>query len=417
MQGAPSNEPPPFLQRASQHNFPARPQKPEANFRAHHEVDPEDFEAAAEAIGGALDDEEGAEDDESEEEDDDDERDHGLGEESSTETEPEESEEEEPSLQAGLPPHVEALPTNAEGPNTWIREQYKEYCRDLSANHIELDANEQAAVRLMVLLRNKKAPLNAYKALMEWHVREKGDINEHQAINEAPSYINRKAMLRKLGKRYNFLNKYPYQKKVKLPVSGTVIRQTLHYAPAVIQGLLTDPRLRDAEYLFYNDDPLAPPPKKHVTVGDLHTGKAFRDTHKVLITPGKREQLLPIIVYTDGSAVSHFHNMELIQVKVSLGFWSRNTRKKEESWGILGYIEQVHKDGGQGSELWAKANHMEAQDGIDLEDGESQCESLQGVGNEKKQDYHAQLASILEGLKDLIETGFLWDMRYKDVFY
>ena len=79
MQGAPSNEPPPFLQRASQHNFPARPQKPEANFRAHHEVDPEDFEAAAEAIGGALDDEEGAEDDESEEEDDDDERDHGLG--------------------------------------------------------------------------------------------------------------------------------------------------------------------------------------------------------------------------------------------------------------------------------------------------------------------------------------------------
>ena len=102
--------------------------------------------------------------------------------------------------------------------------------------------------------------------------------------------------------------------------------QTLHYAPAVIQQLLTDPRLKDAEYLFYDDDPLGSPPKHHTKIGDIHTGKAFRATYRKLeIDPEKREQLMPIVVCIDGSAVSHFHDMELVQLKVSLGFWSRTT--------------------------------------------------------------------------------------------
>ena len=402
--------------------LPPPPRKAAAQFRAIQEVDPEELEDVAFEIGGDLDEEEGVEDVESEEEDDYDERDHGLGysdEGTPTESDPEADEEdsEEPPQPPGLPPHIEVLPCNPQGPNTWIREQFKQYCRYMSTNHLDLDAAEGAAVRLMSLLKDKKAPLNAYKDLMEWHIREKGEIRGYQSINEASTYKNRKAMLRKLTQRYNFANKFPYKKKVKLPVSGTVIHQTLHYAPAVIQQLLTDPRLLDAEYLFYDDDPLAPPPNQHTKVGDLHTGKAFRATHRVLIDPTKREQLMPLVVYIDGSAVSHFHDMELVQVKVSLGFWSRTTRTKGYAWGILGYIEKVHKEGGKGRKILEEANHMEQEDAHVLEDGDSSCESLDGIGDDGKQDFHAQLASILEGLKELIETGFLWDLRYKNVLY
>ena len=60
----------------------------------------------------------------------------------------------------------------------------------MSTNHLDLDAAEGAAIRLMSLLKDKKAPpLNAYKDLMEWHIREKGEIRGCQTINED---LNRK---------------------------------------------------------------------------------------------------------------------------------------------------------------------------------------------------------------------------------
>ena len=57
---------------------------------------------------------------------------------------------------------------------------------------------------------------------------------------------------------------------------------------------------------------------------------------------------------------------------------------------------------------------MEQEDAHVVEDGDSSCESLDDIGDDAKQDFHAQVASILEGLKELIETGFVWDLRHKD---
>ena len=133
--------------------------------------------------------------------------------------------------------------------------------------------------------------------------------------------------------------------------------------------------------------------------------------------PESRKQLLPLVLYIDGSAVSHFHDLELIPVKVSLGFWNRKTRMREHAWGILGYVEKQHVSGGAGRKMWADANHMERQDGYSSEDNSSACESLEGVGDDKRQDFHAQLDCILKGLNELIETGFLWDIKHKGVLY
>ena len=112
--------------------------------------------------------------------------------------------------------------------------------------------------------------------------------------------------------------------------------QTLHYTGSVFQSLLTDPRLEDADYLFYDENPLAPPPKSHKTISDLHTGKAFRHTHRLEIPPGTRQQLLPVILYIDGSAISHFHDLEVIQVKVSLGFLGPRDQNKGVYLGYFG---------------------------------------------------------------------------------
>ena len=120
---------------------------------------------------------------------------------------------------------------------------------------------------------------------------------------------------------------------------------TCHDAKASIQRLLTDPRVNPQDYLFWDRNPLQGPPDDLDYVKDLNTGQAYLQTHAILITE-EGQQLLPIIIYTDGTAVSHFHDMELIQVKIALGILSREARLKPFCWVPLGYVEKIHEHGG-----------------------------------------------------------------------
>ena len=81
-------------------------------------------------------------------------------------------------------------------------------------------------------------------------------------------------MIKKLVERYNFKDKLPFQKAMRLPVSGTLVRLTVHDCKATIQRLLTDPRLKADDYLFWDRNPLAPPPENLDCVKDLNTGQA-----------------------------------------------------------------------------------------------------------------------------------------------
>jgi hypothetical protein len=382
--------------------IPSKPKKAQANLEDDDDLDSVDMDAVAVDMQEYLDDEEMMDDVDSDDDN------FLCGEDDDSDL---------TSPASGGPFVFEETGHESEGVNVGIRDQFKEYVEDHVGNFLPFSKDEVTAIKLLSVLKLKKAPINAYKSLMEWHLKQKGELQYYQGIQDSKTYISREKILKKLSDRYNYGWMYPYKKKIKLPVSGTVIRQTLHYTGSVFQSLLTDPRLEDADYLFYDENPLAPPPKSHKTISDLHTGKAFRHTHRLEITPGTRQQLLPVILYIDGSAISHFHDLEVIQVKVSLGFWTRETRTKEYTWGILGYIEKIHEQGGKGHEIWEEGNHMERQDGHDSDDGSSTCASLEGLGDEKRQDFHAQLGSILVGLKGLIHSGLLWDPKYKGILY
>ena len=124
---------------------------------------------------------------------------------------------------------------------------------------------------LLHLLKQKGAPLNTYQEDMEWHLRESDKMEQFEQLKDCRAYISREAMTKRLRLRYNMGNKYPYRRKVKLPVSKTVVRITLHDAGSVIQSLLTDPRIKDDEYCFFDDNPLAPPPSKQIHISELMT--------------------------------------------------------------------------------------------------------------------------------------------------
>ena len=303
------------------------------------------------------------------------------------------------------------------GPNTTIRDQFLQYLAELPKNILPLSKDEVRAVRLLDALRMKKTPLNAYPSIMEWHLKESGELGDLETLKDSLHYIGRETLFKTLEKRYNMTNKHPFQKKIKLPVSGSVVNITCNTTTSVFQQLLTDPRMKDADYMFFDDDPLASPPETFTYLRDLNTGRAFRDTYKALIDPSKREQLLPVVMYIDGAAISHFHNMELIQVRISLGFWNRKAREKQYAWATLGYVEKVHESGGKGLDIIQESHHVEVQDDLGSSDESNEAEVMEGVGEKNDQDLHAMLKFIFTGLVDLQETGFIWDLSYKGKTY
>ena len=306
---------------------------------------------------------------------------------------------------------------NGEGPITWIRDQFRKYVDAHTSNHAALNPDEKRAIKLLAALRKKKVALNGYPEIMEWHLKESGLLRDHETVSGSKHYIGRQPMLDRLKARYNFENKYPFQKKVKLPTSGTVVKITCHDAGSVIQQLLTDPRIQDSDYLYFDNDPRAPPPQKRTKLRDFNTGDAFRETYRVLIDPTKGEQLLGLLVYIDGAHISNFHDVELIQVKIALGIMNRVTRMLEWVWLTLGYIEKVHEQGGRGRKIWRESNHMEVQDASDSDDHSSDAESIFGIGEKNVEDMHAMIGVILESLEPIQRRGFMWDQAYRGVIY
>ena len=116
--------------------------------------------------------------------------------------------------------------------------------------------------------------MNAYEDVLEWHLRENGSIADHEGLKEAGArkeFIGREALVEKLAKRYGLWDRKPVDRLVRLPSSKEVVRIPCRKAEDCMLQLLTDPRIKDEDYSFFNDDPLAPPPEEPSHIGDVNT--------------------------------------------------------------------------------------------------------------------------------------------------
>ena len=303
-------------------------------------------------------------------------------------------------------------------PDTTMRARFYDFVTERGTNYVPFTTKEKTAMQCLSTLQSKRAPMNAYQPMMEWHLKASGKMRQNATLQDSPDFIGRKAMLKRLAKRYNMEGKMPYERRTKLPVSGHSVKITCHDALEQIQSLLTDPRIKDEDYLFYNDDPLAspPPPEERMHVEDLNTGQAHIDTHALLIGEADNKQLLPIVLHIDGTAVSQFRNLEVISVRFSLGIFTKEARRLDHCWRSLGYVVQNSSPEGTSATVYKETEHLAVQDDDSVDSGCS-FKTTEGVGDHATQDFHAQLEVILEGLVELQETGFIWDLRYKNRTY
>lgn len=298
-------------------------------------------------------------------------------------------------------------------PDETMVKRFQEYC-ERAQGFVDFPIPQMQAIKLMTTLRKTKASLGTYDAVMLWHLKAKGDLHEHESGRSSPKFFSRHKIFQQLAKRYNRNENRNILSKLTLPSSKATVNIVWTDAKEVITSLLTDPRIKSSDYMFFDDNPLSPPIEGMNYVADLNTGKAYIETYKKLITK-PNQVLLPVIIYIDGAVTGQFSDLPITAVKISLGIFTRKARDKPHFWGTLGYIPPVSKDKSRGLRLFIESGHVDATRAVH-EAGENE-----GVldGNEavKAQDFHAMLDKILASFVELQKTGFIWDLFYNNQLY
>ena len=298
-------------------------------------------------------------------------------------------------------------------PSSKMRDDFQQYCQEAGRKfNPNLNSVELRSIKLLNVLKKKRASLDSYDELMDWHHREVGDIKQHETVKDVDGYLSRKAILDFLKQRYFMTNKFPTITELKLPSSMAKVKITCHNPWDCIQSLLTDPRVHDDDYNFPDNNPLSPPPKGQV-IGDFHTARAHKKAYEKYITDPTSQILLPVFFYIDGAVTGQFSNLPITALKMALGIHTRKYRDKPQAWRTLGYVAQITKEQSRGKSLFYESGHIDADD--DLLDGEGQPSSTTTVP--KSQDFHIMLDAILESYIEVQENGFFWDLRYHGQTY
>ena len=326
-------------------------------------------------------------------------------------------------------------------------DEFRAYCNDLKGMP-SFPKETKSSIKLMDVLRRKKAPLNAFSEVLEWHLKESGTIHEHETLNDTQKYHHRETLLKKLYPRYKMLEMMPKIKRIKLPSSKASVEIPYRDAHECVVSLLTDPRRKDTDFLFHGDNPWGSPPEKITHLSELNTGEAYLKSYEKRVTK-KNQILVQVPFYIDGATTGQFVDLPVTPLKISLGIFTREAREKEWAWRTIGWLPQVRKAKSRGKSIFKDSNHLESYDVVVI-DGEGDTESETEDDDDddwdmedrtrqdkeraredthwdekdedtdvKAQDFHTIIATILEasGFLELQRTGMIWDLVYKGFCY
>ena len=309
-------------------------------------------------------------------------------------------------------------------PTYAIRDDFRAYCRYRCQNSAPLSRDWRHAIELLDRLRRTKASLDTYESIMLWHFRASGKIRPHQTLSSCRHYVSRKTIFRHLRKRYNMLEAhFSKVKTITLPFSQAKVNLVLNDAEHVLQNMLTNPRIRKKDYLFFNNDPFSPPPESLDYIKDLNTGLAYTETYKKLITKPGKQVLLPIIMYADAANTGQMSNLPITAVRIALGILNRKARDRDENWGTLGYIPVVRNAKNKGKRQLFASGHADSQMAhrsslqAGADDASIEADEEEDEDAVKAQDLHRMFEVVLESYLKIQEKGFIFDFFYDGKLY
>ena len=158
-------------------------------------------------------------------------------------------------------------------PDTKPLNDFKEYVRLGRSQNTAFSKDMEAAIELMDLMDKNGGSMKLYKSILKWHMKHL----------EVENVVSAEALQKHLLARYHLGPSLPVEKKVSLPATGEVVHVPVHDFKAQLIDLLSDPRWKDKDKFYYNDDPHEDPPQEVSKVGDIMTGLAHRKTWEGLV--------------------------------------------------------------------------------------------------------------------------------------
>jgi hypothetical protein len=283
----------------------------------------------------------------------------------------------------------------------------------------------------MYLMNSKGGSLELYEEVFKWHMRHL----------ETQDTVSARVLHSVLAKRYNLGNTMPVEKRTFLPHAKATIDIVTHDCVAQTVDLLTDPRIREDDYLFFDGDPRKGPPEDFVVLQDVNTGRAFRETYKRVIeiepitADGRHKVLVGYIFYLDSCVTGQFGSLPIEILKFSLTLLNSEARKHDWAWRNLGYVKTLLKETGQANDLLKASSHVDASQYLKLgksnssvndtpdfdsslynygyDDDESGAEEDEELPEIALQDLHKMLHVMLSGYKKIEQSGGLpWDKMH-----
>ena len=225
-----------------------------------------------------------------------------------------------------------------DSPEMDLVKEFRSYCSYGKQHFAGFSKNEKFHLEMLDLVYEKGAPLDIYEAILETVYKRDGTLGENKTLKSAPHYISKQKLLDAMALRYRIYPKanrekvaelkaagekdvklpsYFLTKEVYLPHRQAKVPILYHPFPEEFVHLMTDPRVKDSDWDFFNNDPLAPPPTEWKVIGNANTGTAFRCTWKDLVKNPGKEVAWGVVAYMDATATAVFSDLNFHAVKFS----------------------------------------------------------------------------------------------------
>jgi hypothetical protein len=154
----------------------------------------------------------------------------------------------------------------------------------LQSNPLGLEhfsCEEKVQIKLLELLRELKAPLEAFIRILHWAAKSTASGR----VIKVGCQSSCEKVVRNLYTRYNMTGMIPKQKQLYPPYSNRTVSVVYYNASEVFASLLSCPTLnKDANFFLDNQkDPVASPLSRASHVGDINTGRCYQKLHRALV--------------------------------------------------------------------------------------------------------------------------------------
>ena len=249
------------------------------------------------------------------------------------------------------------------------------------------DSGRQACqVQLLQLLDSSNAPLHLFDDIMKW--AQRASLQNAYDFSKNPPL--RKHLVSKLITNNGYSQLLPKVIQFKLPCAGQETKVITHNVLESIHSLLSDPNLMTEKNLIFKQNPLEDPNEyEKEFINDINDGDCYKSAYNLYCGNKSTDVLCPLILFIDKTHIDVKGNLTLEPVCLTLGIFNQDTRNKEDSWRIVGFIPSTNQISNQ---------------------------KLQSY--EKQIDYHAMLEVILAPLIQIQKTnGIAWDLSYGSKIY